>query len=520
MKKRYFGMICMAAVVALMLTGCGGGTQSSSPGTTAVVSEATEGKELVFAANGGISMDPGDGYGGWPCIRNGVGETLFKLDEELQPQLFLLDSYDVSEDHMTWTLNIKEGITFQNGKVMDAEAVKACLERTVGMNERAASDLKIASMEAEGLKLTIQTTESNPVLANSLCDPYACIIDVTAEEDMVSNPIGTGPYMVESYSPDKETDVVAYADYWDGTPKLERIRIVALDKDTMAMALQSGEIDAAYAMPYDGQALFVGNADYNLQTVATSRIYKLYYNYHNEHLANANVRKALNMLVDKKSYGEVVMNGFGAPAVGCFPEDTPYSEGLTATGFDIEGAKTLLAEEGYADTNADGILDKDGNNLSFELVTYSSRAELPLLSAAFQSQCKDIGIEVNVTVSDNVDEILNADQFDISAYAYVTLPTGDPSSYMNFVFGTDGGANFGHFGNAEVDSLLAQLNGEFDQDKRAEITRQIVQLALDEDAYCFMDHLEMSLVTKASVTGLVPYPSDYYQITVDTDITE
>ena len=67
-------------------------------------------------------------------------------------------------------------------------------------------------------------------------------------------------------------------------------------------------------------------------------------------------------------------------------------------------------------------------------------------------------------------------------------------------------------------TLLGELNHTFDPAERAALAAQIVQHALDDDAYCFMDHLEMSLVTKASVTGLTPHPSDYYQITVDTDL--
>ena len=510
MKKAERALSLFAALVLLVLAGCG--TSGGSDGLQA------EGKELVFAANGGVSMDPGDGYRGWACIRNGVGETLFRLTDSLEVEPFLAEDYAVSEDHLTWTIQLKEGITFQNGKVLDAQAVKECLDRTVGMNERAASDLLVEEMQADGLILTITTTQPNPVLPNSLCDPYACIIDVTAEEEIASHPVGTGPYMVERYVPNQETVVVPYKGYWGGSPKLDRIRIVAMDGDTMSMALQTGEIDAAYAMPYEGQVIFRGDPNYTLQTVATSRIYKLYYNFHNEHLANPNVRRALNMLVDKSSYGEVAMNGFGSPATGCFPENTPYSQGLTATFYDVEGAMELLAQEGYTDTDGDGTLDLDGEPLRFELVTYSSRAELPTLAAAFQSQCRQVGIEVEITVSEAPDDLLKADQYDLAAYAFVTLPTGDPGSYLNTVMGTGGWSNFGHYENPAVETLLEKLNVTFDQEERAVLAAQIVQLALDDDAYCFMDHLEMSLVTRAGVTGLTPHPSDYYQINVETDL--
>ena len=280
--------------------------------------------------------------------------------------------------------------------------------------------------------------------------------------------------------------------------------------------MQSGDIDVAYGMSYEGQNMLKDNPDYKLLTTETSRVYKLYHNLHNTHLANANVRKAVNMLIDKDTYGEVVMNGFGAPAVGAFPENTIYGEGLTATEYNVEEAKKLLEQEGYADTNNNGILDKDGEDLNFRIVTYSSRAELPLLAEAIQEQLRQVGIESSVNISESIGDDLKADLFDIAPYAFVTLPTGDPASYIHSVFGTDGTNNFSHYSNAEVDGLITQLDGEFDTDKRGEITKDIVQHILDEDVMCFMDRLKMSIVTTADVTGITPHPSDYYQITWET----
>ncbi len=511
MKKR---SICLLlAALLTLLAGCAGAAEPAAEG----------GRELIIGATAGIGgsgLDPADGYQGWACIRVGVGETLFRLTDTLEVEPFLVEDYSLSDDHLTWTLTLREDVTFQNGYPLDAAAAKASLERTVAQNDRAATDLMLASVEADGQTLRITTTEPNPVLPNALCDPYACILDVARTEDFRYGPVGTGPYRVASVTPDQETVVVPYEGYWGGQPRLERIRIRTMDKDALTMAMQTGEIDAAYGMAYEGQALFVGDERYNMQTVATSRIYKLYYNFHNEHLANINVRRALNMLVDKEAYGETAMSGFGAPAVGCFPEDTPYGQGLTATAFDVDGALALLAQEGYADTDGDGILDLDGSPLRFRLVTYSSRAELPTLAAAFQSQCRQAGIDVQVTVSESADDLLRADQFDIAAYAFVTLPTGDPASYLNTVMGADGWSNFGHYESAQVQALLAQLDSEFDPDRRAALAAEIVQTALDDEAYCFMAHLEMSLVTKSTVTGLAPHPSDYYQVNVATDRLE
>ena len=86
-------------------------------------------------------------------------------------------------DENTWVFTIRDGVTFSNGKTVDAEAVKACFKRTYGMNERADSTLKIASMEADGMQFTIVTPEPDPTLLNDLCDPLLGIYDASEEPD-------------------------------------------------------------------------------------------------------------------------------------------------------------------------------------------------------------------------------------------------------------------------------------------------------------------------------------------------
>jgi len=517
MKIKMLIFVLTMCVAATAVSGC-----KSSTGSDDVQAEPSGEKKLVFGSTQGAqTVNPADGYQGWYTIRYGVGETLFKLDDTLEPQPWLATDYQLEEDKLTWIITIRDGVTFQSGNPMDAAAVKACLERTVQMNDRAPTDLMIDSMEADGQMLTIKTTAVNPTLINSLCDPYACIIDTASDTDMSVHPMGTGPYMVETLEEGRQVVLIPNSSYWDGAPKLDKVVIKEVtDGDTLTMALQSQEVDAAEGIPYSNQALFEEDDNYKISGTATSRVFKLYYNFDNKHLSNANVRKALNKLIDKAGFGSIILNGSGTPATGAFPGSSPYGEGLKATEFDVEGAKELLKQEGYEDTDGDGFLDKDGEKLSFRLVTYGSRAELPILSDAIQSQYRDVGIDMSIEVSDNCDELLAAGDFDISAYAYVTLPTGDPLSYLNFVVRTQGGRNYGRYSNEQVDRLLTQLGSEIDLEQRYELAQQVQQIILEEDAYCFMEYLNMAFVMKKGVSGLKVHPADYYQINVDTDISE
>lgn len=512
MFKKAVTLILTFALLALTLTGCG--TSESVKRTTA------DPKKLVFGMNQATpSIDPANGYAGWYTVRYGVGETLFKLDQAMKPVGWLAKSYE-RIDKTTWKIVLKDNITFQNGQPMTGDAVKASLERVLKINDRAPSTLRIADIAVNGPTLTITTSEPNPTLINGLCDPFACVIDVNAGTDFETAVIGTGPYRIEKFVPKASSTVIKYTGYWDGTPKLDRVTISPITNgDTLTMALQSGEVDAAQGLPYSSHKLFANNPDYKISSASTSRVFMIYYNYHNKFLSNANVRKAISRCIDKENYCSTLLGGSAEPAVGAFPPLLPYgSSKVTAAKYDIKAAKELLAKEGYTDSNGDGILDKNGEKLSLKLVTYSTRYELPILSQAIQSQLKEIGVEVSVDVSEDVTQRLKAGEFDLAAYSYVTTPTGDPLSYMDYVFKTKGVSNFGHFSNPQVDALIEQLRKEFNPQKRCQLAIQIQQLALDETAFTFIAHLQMAFVMKSNVVGLEVHPTDYYQINVNTDI--
>ncbi|SFB34749.1 peptide/nickel transport system substrate-binding protein [Acetitomaculum ruminis DSM 5522] len=530
MKKKMLCMLMALTLTVSALAGCGTGKEStdSSQGkgekasSTSETSNSSEAGELkYYGQSAGYGLDPGNQYNGWYAVEYGVVETLFKLDDNFEIQPWIADSYELSDDHLTWTVKLKEGITFQNGKELDAEAVKKSLQHTLDTNDRAPSDLAIESMEADGLTIKFTTKSPNPAFINSLTEPYSAIIDMESGKDFDKEPIGTGPYMVKEVVPDEKTEVVAYADYWGGAPKLSKATDLAFkDNDAVVMAMQSGEIDAAYAMSYDGQELFANDDNYAIDKSTTSRIYMLYYNMDNENLSDAKVRKALNMLIDKESYGSVVMNGNGEPATGMFPENTEFGKDLKATEFDVDGAKKLLEEAGYSDSDNDGFLDKDGKKLSFRIVTYSSRAELPLIADAMQSQFKEVGIDSDIKITDDISTALKAGDYDICPYSFTTLPTGDPGSLLNSVFAKDGSNNFAKYNNETVNGLIEQINNEFDADKRNELVREAMQTILDEDAFCFIEHLKMSVVTKSTVENLNIHPLDFYQLDANVSISK
>lgn len=514
------GAALLALVVfAAALTGCGGASKSQEK------SEPQAGAKKVFvygdttfnAENDESDVNPHNGYAGWACIRYGIGETLFKYSDSMELEPWLASKYE-SLDENTWKITLQDGITFTSGRALDAEAAKECLESLVATHERAKGDLKIKEIAAEGQTLTIQTEKPVPAFINYLSDPYGCIIDMEAGVTDDGNVSGTGPYKATKVETDKGLTLVKNENYWNGEPKLDEIRVQTItDGDTLTMSLQSGELDAAYGLPYASLPLFK-NDPYTISSVETSRSFFATMNYETKALQDENVRKAIASAIDRESFTQTLLNGNGSPAAGPFPANFPFGDAeVTAAQYDQEAAQKLLADAGWKDTDGDGYVDKDGEKLTLRWLTYPSRQELPLLAESVQATMKDIGIELEVNCTANSADFLDSGDWDIYASAMVTAPTGDPEYFFTTHCLDDSSKNWGGYHSDKLEKLEEKMSKTFDADKRADLAVQMTQTILDDNAFIFASHLKMSMVSGEGVTGLVAHPCDYYEITADLD---
>ncbi len=514
--NRAGGFLLAAAVAAGMLSGCGssdGGGEASASGEKVFY----YGDTTFNAENGEPDVNPHNDYAGWACIRYGIGETLFKYSDSMELEPWLATEY-VNVDETTWQITLREGISFTSGRRLDAQAVKECLEHLTTVHERAKGDLKIREITAEGMTLTIKTTEPVPALMNYLADPYGCIIDMEAGITEEGNVSGTGPYKATEIQTDQGLTLVKNEEYWNGTPKLDTIYVQTIsDGDTMTMALQSGELDAAYGLPYASLSLFSGES-YQISSVETSRTFFAQLNYKTETLQDENVRRAIAGAIDKENFTQVLLDGNGTAATGPFPANFTFGDDtVTAQAFDLEQSKALLKEAGWTDTDGDGYVDRDGENLTIRWVTYPSRQELPLLAESVQATLKEIGIQVEVNCTPNHSDVIESGDWDIYAGAFVSAPTGDPEYFFTTHCLDTSTHNRGGYHSDRLEELEAQMSRTFDTEERAKLATEMTQTILDDNGFIFASHLKMSIVSGEGVSGLEAHPCDYYEITVDLD---
>ena len=510
-RKRVLALLAAACLSAALLAGCGGDGGSEEADGTFVLGDTT-----FNAENEEPDVNPHNAYSGWACIRYGVGETLFRWSDSMEIEPWLATGYERTDEY-TWVITLRDGVTFSSGRPLDGAAVQACLTHLVETHDRARGDLMIESIAAEGQTVTITTAEPRPTLLNYLSDPYGCIIDMEAGITAEGVVVGTGPYVVTSLKSGEELDLVKNETYWGGTPGYDRIKVLTItDGDTLTMALQSGQIDAAYGLPYASYPLFE-NEDYTISSCATSRTFFLHMNFESAVIQDDAVRRAIAMGVDKERFVSDLLAGNGYVAAGPFPDSFSFGGGaVTDRDYDPEGAKALLEQAGWVDTDGDGIREKDGQKLTIRYLTYPSRQELPLLAEAIQASLGDIGIEVVVNVTADHNSIrVDHGAWDVYASAMVTAPTGDPAYFFTTHCLDDSAVNNGHYHSDALEAQAAALDGAFDPAQRAELAVAMQQTILDDDAFVFCSHLQMTMISRADVAGLTAHPCDFYEITAD-----
>ena len=512
MKKKWTAVLA-SVLAAAVFAGCGAGGDKAA-------------KEKVFTYGTmayGVAMEnagtnPHVSYNGWSTLRYGIGETLFRFNDKMEPEPWLAESFEQVDDY-TVKIKLRDDVVFSNGKKMTGEAVKACLEDLIAKHDRAPKNLKLTSITAEGQTVTLVSSEKMPALINELADPYGCIIDMEAgETDRIV--VGTGPYVAQKVT-DTEIDLVKNEHYWGAVkPKLDKIIVKNIaDGDTLTMAMQSGELDAAQGLPYAGLELFHKDSSrYKISQADTSRVYQAAFNFKTPELQDVRVRRALSMALDKEKFCKVLLKGNGTPAIGPFPANLPFGgNAVQAAPYDLQGAKALLKEAGYEDTDGDGYVDKNGKNLELRYLTYTSRQELPLLAETLQASLKEIGVKLAVNATDNYKSFLKSGEYDIFAKAFVTAPTGDPEYYFATSILEGAVDNRGFYYSPQLEELAARLHNTYGAQARAALAIPMEQQLLDDCAVLYAAHLRMSLVMKADVEGFKAHPSDYYEISADLE---
>jgi peptide/nickel transport system substrate-binding protein len=465
-------------LLALVLTACQG-----SPAVPAGGSAASGGE---FRIGTPFLSQPDPVRGGFNAVQFGLAETLMRLDTDLQPQPWLAAAVQ-PRSGTTWEVRLREGVTFHDGAAMDATAVKASLERAVELSPTAQTLLGLRSITIDDpLTLSISTEAPTPNFPGLLTDPSTAIVSAASAaalgEAFTDRPVTTAMFRVERYELDRELVAVRYDDYWGEPARAERLVVTVLpDASARFLGLQSGQLDVAVDIQPESVGQVQG--DDELRAVAAAPVATIftYLNQAQAPLNDLRVRQALaHALPPRETVVQAVLRGEGEPAEGIFPPAVLECGANQPYRHDPEAARRLLASAGYRDSDADGVVERDGRPLRLVLLSYPQRPALTPTAEILQSALAEVGVKVEIQVVEQIDQALERDSWQASMYFNNLASTGDPYGSLSRFFRTGGDANAGQYSNEAVDRDIDQLRTLTEREQRRDLACQIErQLALD-----------------------------------------
>lgn len=493
--------IALAALLVFGLTACGGTIEKAdtpvASAATGAAGETAQTKQVVVGVSmGATTMDPAHEYE-WDAemMLHSVYPTLVTSDYADESKILpcVASKWVISDDGLTYTFTLNQGIQFTTGKELKASDVAFSLNRLKGAAGNPSFLLSsVESVEATGdYEVTVTLSEPNPALLNILTRASAGVYDAEVAQAngatcdssdagqayFDSTSIGCGPYMISSFNSGSELVLVKNPDSYFPAGNVDTyiIRNIA-DSATQQMELEGGDLDFALDLTADQTALLEGNENIKLVSFDTMDIFFLGLNASEEYgkeLADPTVREAIRYAIDYPGLCALAGNGATTPA-GIIPKGFLGYAGETTITRDVEKAKALLTEAGYPDgiTFSMGVIpDMAPDGVSFMTLAQKVQADLA-----------EAGITVNIEPQE-VAVYLEGyrDGKQQSVMCQWNPDYNDSNNQLAFLPGNTVGLRLGW--TAEMDPELAELGQkasvETDSDKRAELFTEI-QKQMDE----------------------------------------
>ncbi|GAA4914619.1 peptide/nickel transport system substrate-binding protein [Stackebrandtia albiflava] len=482
--------IGIAASVALALAGCSGSPQSEAEGPFVI----------------GVTTDP-DTLFPWKAtqfqavnVLQNIYGTLTEYDADLNVVPGLAESWEVSEDGLTVTFHLREGVKFADGSDFDSEDVKFSLDAIKAEETAAVAASSLGSVEevtaVDPATVEVSLTAPDAALASNLAVVnMAMLSSDDTEEELNTTPNGTGPFAFDGRVASQSLTLKKNPNYWGDAAALDTVEFrVIPDEDSILSAMQSGNVHLAV---FDNPLVAQTATDMGLDVAETPQLsyHTLQLNAHNGDVSDVNVRLAIQCAIDRQevldtaAFGEGEVTGpITSPAYKSDPAARPCPTR------DLDKSAEYLAEAGMEDgVTIDAIVSQG---------EYASSVDE---AQNLKDQLAEANIELDFEVLESgafVDAWI-AGEFE----AAIALNGGrqDPDGMYGRYFTSDGNLNpVAGYSSPELDELFAQGRATSDEAERKEIYAQVSRELEDNAAWIWLFTSYTFTATTSNVDGFVP----------------
>lgn len=496
---RYGGLATAAVAGGNLLAACGGESDDGGGGGGGRGPQNTGGI-LIHGATGGGSKDTLDPHA--PVTNPDIArvsnlfEPLLFWDSNYELEPALAESVESSKDGKTWTIKMRQGATFHNGKDVTAEDAWFSIQRVADPKAPLSAGGQLSQiLDFETSKVVDATT-----LELALKVPYALLDALLAEYTLgiiptdfdINNPVGTGAFAYKSFDPGKTSTFTKYADYWGDPAFVDELQIQDFSDDSAKVnALQAGQIQTVDNLPYNLIDTIKGAGGGALVS-ETGAWVPFTMRVDTAPFSDVKVRQAMRLIVDRQQMIDQTLSGYGSLGNDLYaPFDTAYASDLPQREQDIDQAKALLKEAGQ-------------EGLQVELFTGDDIGSVaPAAANLFVEQAKLAGVDVKVTKKSPFYD----DQYLSYPFAQDFWNTRNyiPQAVVG-TFPPDQGGTYNetHWDNEEHRDLVNQAAQELDEAKRADLLHAAQEIEYNEGGLIIWGFRKQVDGYGANVQGLEP----------------
>jgi ABC-type transport system substrate-binding protein len=497
------------------------------------LAQAAPGKTLTYGQSTRVTaLDPAQGafatYPGGYEVGYCMFDRLVDFDADLRIVPGLATSWEPAKDVKSVTFKLREGVRFHDGTPLDAAAVKFTVERLID-RERTPTNRPLWDV-VDGVDVidtrtvVVRTKAAFSQILNSFAHGSGSIVSPAAvakhgEKGFAQNPVGAGPFMLESFTPGQEVTLKAFDGYWGGKPATERLAFKFIaEAATRVAALRTGSVDIVDSVPVQLVAGLKREANLEVLTRPSLRPLGLVLNLSSAPLADVRVRQALNHAVPVRQIAERVFFGFAKASDSPLAFDTQGYRRAGEYEYSVDKAKALLAAAGWT-PGADGKLQKNGQALRLRML--ASEGLFPgdvSITEICQRAFQQIGIDAPITKIEGgaywgaLRRERKALEFDIAIFGF--NPSNASGLYhLESLFkanADDDGKldvwNIGRYRNARVDALLQQANETVDLAAQNALLGEVQKIVWDEAPYIWLHINENVTAIRKGVKGVEVWP--------------